>query len=62
MIKETNTHCDLRRKNSFADPMTFHNLRIDFKDCMVIFVVFTVLLLSILAVSAAPNPEMMIWV
>ncbi|AMK14651.1 hypothetical protein [Methanobrevibacter olleyae] len=62
MIKETNTHCDLRRKNSFVDPMTFHNLKIDFKDCMVIFVVFTVLLLSILAVSAAPNPEMMIWV
>ena len=34
----------------------------DFKDCMVIFVVLTVLLLSILAVSAAPSPEMMSWV
>ncbi len=62
MIKHTNNHCDLRRKNSFTDPMTFHNLRIDFKDCMVIFVVFAVLLLSILAVSAAPNPDMMLWV
>ena len=30
--------------------------------CMVIFVVLTVLLLSILAVSAAPSPEMMSWV
>ena len=62
MIKHTNNNCDLRRKNSFADPMTFRNLRIDFKDCMVIFVVLTVLLLSILAVSAAPSPEMMSWV
>ena len=34
----------------------------DFKDCMVIFVVLTVLLLSILAVSAAPSPDMMAWV
>ena len=62
MIKHTNNHCDLRRKTSITDPMTFHNLRIDFKDCMVIFVVLTVLLLSILAVSAAPNPDMMLWI
>ena len=62
MIKHTNNNCDLRRKNSFTDPMTFRNLRIDFKDCMVIFVVLTVLLLSILAVSAAPSPDMMLWV
>ena len=62
MIKHTNTTCDLRRKTSIMDPMNFHNLRIDFKDCMVIFVVLTVLLLSILAVSAAPSPEIMAWV
>ena len=62
MIKNTNVTCDLRRKNSIADPMNFRNFRIDFKDCMVIFVVLTVLLLSILAVSAAPGPEMMSWV
>ena len=62
MIKHTNTTCDLRRKNSIADPMTYRNLRINFKDCMVIFVVLTVLLLSILAVSAAPSPDMMLWV
>ena len=62
MIEHTNNNCDLRRKNSFVDPMTFRNLRIDFKDCMVIFVVLTVLLLSILAVSAAPSPDMMLWV
>ena len=62
MIKHTNNNCDLRRKTSIMDPMNFHNLRIDFKDCMVIFVVLTVLLLSILAVSAAPSPEMMSWV
>lgn len=62
MIKNTNVTCDLRRKNSIVDPMNFRNLRIDFKDCMVIFVVLTVLLLSILAVSAAPGPEMMSWV
>ncbi|WP_297979171.1 hypothetical protein [uncultured Methanobrevibacter sp.] len=62
MIKHNNTPCDLRRKNSFTDPMTFNNLKINIKDCMVIFVVFTVLLLSILAVSAAPSPDMMIWV
>ena len=62
MIKHTKTTCDLRRRNSIADPMNFHNLRIDFKNCMVIFVVLTVLLLSILAVSAAPGPEMMSWV
>lgn len=59
MIKHTNNTCDLRRKTSIVDPMNFHNLRIDFKDCMVIFVVLTVLLLSILAVSAAPNPNIM---
>lgn len=59
MIKHTNNNCDLRRKTSIMDPMNFHNLRIDFKDCMVIFVVLTVLLLSILAVSAAPNPNIM---
>lgn len=59
MIKHTNNTCDLRRKTSIMDPMNFHNLRIDFKDCMVIFVVLTVLLLSILAVSAAPNPNIM---
>ena len=62
MIKHTNNTCDLRRKTSIVDPMNFHNLRIDFKDCMVIFVVLTVLLLSILAVSAAPSPEMLSWV
>ena len=62
MIKHTNNNCDLRRKTSLTDPMTFRNLRIDFKDCMVIFVVLTVLLLSILAVSAAPSPDMMAWV
>ena len=62
MIKHTNNPCDLRRKTSLTDPMTFRNLRIDFKDCMVIFVVLTVLLLSILAVSAAPGPDMMAWV
>ena len=62
MIKHTNTTCDLRRKTSIADPMTYRNLRISFKDCMVIFVVLTVLLLSILAVSAAPSPELMTWV
>jgi hypothetical protein len=62
MIKHTNNPCDLRRKTSLTDPMTFRNLRIDFKDCMVIFVVLTVLLLSILAVSAAPSPDMMAWV
>ena len=62
MIKHTNNPCDLRRKTSLTDSMTFRNLRIDFKDCMVIFVVLTVLLLSILAVSAAPSPDMMAWV
>ena len=62
MIKNTNVTCDLRRKNSIVDPMNFRNLRIDFKDCMVIFVVLTVLLLSIFAVSAAPSPDMMAWV
>ncbi|MBP5700453.1 MAG: hypothetical protein J6W71_06395 [Methanobrevibacter sp.] len=62
MIKHTKTTCDLRRRNSITDPMNFHSLRIDFKNCMVIFVVLTVLLLSILAVSAAPGPEMMSWV
>ena len=62
MIKNTNVTCDLRRKNSIVDPMNFRNLRIDFKDCMVIFVVLTVLLLSILAVSADPSPDMMAWV
>ena len=62
MIKHTNNTCDLRRKTSLTDPMTFRNIRIDFKDCMVIFVVLTVLLLSILAVSAAPSPDMMAWV
>ena len=61
MINRNNNTCDLRRKTSLTDPMTFRNLRIDFKDCMVIFVVLTVLLLSILAVSAAPSPEMMSW-
>jgi|GEM_PF-5747818 len=50
---------DLRRKNSFIEPMNFINLRINFYDCMVILVVLTVLLLSILAVSAAPNPNVM---
>ena len=59
MIKHTNNPCDLRRKTSLTDSMTFRNLRIDFKDCIVIFVVLTVLLLSILAVSAAPNPNIM---
>ena len=62
MIKHTNTPCDLRRKTSITDPMNFRNLRINFNDCMVIFVVLTILLLSILAVSAAPGPEMMSWV
>lgn len=62
MIRGTNNTCDLRRKTDLRDPMTFNNLRINFKDCMVIFVVFTVLLLSILAVSAAPNPELMLWI
>ena len=62
MIKHTDDICDLRRKTSLTDPMTFRNIRIDFKDCMVIFVVLTVLLLSILAVSAAPSPDMMAWV
>ena len=62
MINHTNNNRDLRRKTSIMDPMNFHNLRIDFKDCMVIFVVLTVLLLSILAVSAAPSPEMLSWV
>lgn len=62
MINRNNNTCDLRRKTSLTDSMTFRNLRIDFKDCMVIFVVLTVLLLSILAVSAAPSPDMMAWV
>ena len=62
MINRNNNTCDLRRKTSLTDSMTFRNLRIDFKDCMVIFVVLTVLLLSILAVSAAPSPDMMLWV
>ena len=60
MIKHSNQHpCDLRKKNSFTDPMNFINYNINFYDCMVILVVFTVLLLSILAVSAAPNPNIM---
>ena len=62
MIKHTNNTCDLRRKTDLRDPLTFNNLRINIKDCMVIFVVFTVLLLYILAVSTAPNPELMLWV
>ncbi len=55
----TENRCDLRRKNSFTDPMNLNNYRINPKDCMVILVVLTVLLLSILAVSAAPNPNVM---
>ena len=62
MVRHTNNPCDLRRKTSIADSMFIHNLRIDLKDCMVIFVVITVLLLSILAVSAAPNPDLMLWI
>ena len=62
MVKYNNNTCDLRRKQDLRDPLTFNNLRINIKDCMVIFVVFTVLLLSILAVSAAPSPDLMLWV
>ena len=46
MIRDTNNTCDLRRKTSLRDPMTFNNLRINLNDCMVIFVVFTVFLRS----------------
>ncbi len=62
MVRHNNNTCDLRRKQDLMDPLTFNNLRINVKDCMVIFVVFTVLLLSILAVSAAPSPDLMLWV
>ena len=62
MTRHTNNRCDLRRKTDLTDPLTFNNLRISINDCMVIFVVIAVLLLSILAVSAAPNPELMLWI
>lgn len=60
MLKHTyNNHADLRRKTGFSTYYRYHKLRISISDCMVILVVFAVLLFSIMAVSATPNPNVM---
>ena len=60
MLKHTyNNHCDLRRKTGFNTYFRYHKLRISISDCMVILVVFAVLLFSIMAVSATPNPSVL---
>lgn len=60
MLKSTNyTQCDLRKKSTVNDFMIYNKIRLSFKDCMVILVVLTVLLLSVAAVYAAPNPSLL---
>ncbi len=60
MLKHNyNNHADLRRKTGFSTYFRYNKLRISINDCMVILVVFAVLLFSIMAVSATPNPSIM---
>jgi hypothetical protein len=52
---DNNLKADLRKKNSFKDELDFSTYNI--YSCMAILFVFIVLLLSIMAVVAAPNPN-----
>ncbi|MCQ2737832.1 MAG: hypothetical protein MJ224_04435 [archaeon] len=59
MLKHNyNDPCDLRRKTTFGTYMRYNNFRLNFSDCMVILLVFAVLLFSVIAVSATPDPTM----
>ena len=57
MLKNYNTDlkADLRRKNSIIDEIQFSSY--DIKSCMVILVVLAVLLLYVISVVTAPNPN-----
>jgi len=54
---DNNLKADLRKKNSFKDELDFSEY--NFESCMVILFVFSVLLLSIIAVFSAPNPNLL---
>lgn len=57
MLKNYNTDlkADLRKKNSIIDEIQFSSY--DIKSCMVILVVLAVLLLYVISVVTAPNPN-----
>lgn len=57
MLKNYNTDlkADLRKRNSIIDEIQFSSY--DIKSCMVILVVLAVLLLYVISVVTAPNPN-----
>ncbi|WP_409199993.1 hypothetical protein [Methanobrevibacter sp. DSM 116169] len=54
---DNNLKVDLRKKNSFRDELDFSIY--NFNSCMAILFVFSVLLLSIMAVVSDPNPNIL---
>ena len=54
---DNNLKADLRKKNTFRDELDFSGYNFD--SCMAILFVFSVLLLSIIAVVSAPNPNIL---
>lgn len=57
MRNNNNSPADLRRKTGFETYYRYNRIRISIQDCMVILVVIAILLFSVIAVSATPNPS-----